>query len=78
VQQRSLKALRKVLLCFKVASSAGDEDERSAATKKGGKAEQYSIPNAVVFNNVVTVALKYTPLVLNHHVPVKEMANGKL
>lgn len=31
-----------------------------------------------VYNKLVVTALKYTPIVLNHHVPYKEMASGKL
>ena len=83
LSQRSLKALRKLLICFRVASrSAADEEDDAGNSKKkhsggGSKEETYSIPSAAMFNNVVTATLKYTPLVLGHHVPVKELANGK-
>lgn len=32
----------------------------------------------VVFNKVVTTALKYTPVILDHHIPYKSLADGRL
>lgn len=32
----------------------------------------------IVFNKLVVTALKYTPIVLEHHVPFKTLSNGKL
>ena len=32
----------------------------------------------LVFNKVVTTALKYTPVVLDHHIPYKELQDGRL
>lgn len=63
-------------MAFRTAVSSEDEDEKSNVNTQ--QKEVYTIPNALMFNKVVTAALKYTPLVLNHHVPVKEQANGKL
>lgn len=81
LQQRSLKALRRVLLCFRAAadsSSLNSRNEDEKSDKKGlRKTEEFVIPNAVLFNKVVVIALKYTPLVLSHHVPYKETGNGK-
>lgn len=81
LSQRSLKALRKLLICFRVASKSASDDDDNENSKKGKsrsvKEETYTIPSAAMFNNVVTAALKYTPLVLAHHVPVKELASGK-
>jgi hypothetical protein len=31
-----------------------------------------------VFNKLVVTALKYTPVVFAHHLPVKELPSGKL
>jgi len=31
-----------------------------------------------VYNKLITTTLKYTPIVLLHHVPYKELANGRL
>ena len=40
---------------------------------------KYLSPHCLaVYNNLVTTALRYTPLVSNHHCPVKELHNGKL
>lgn len=30
-----------------------------------------------VYNKLVVTTLRYTPVVLNHHVPYKTLANGK-
>lgn len=75
-----MKALRKVLLAFRNAASSGDEDaeeQKASTSKKGRKQESYAIQSAVIFNKVIVAALKYTPLVLSHHVPWKEMNNGR-
>ena len=81
LSQRSLKALRKLLICVRVASKSASDDDDNENSKKGKsksvKEETYTIPSAAMFNNVVTAALKYTPLVLSYHVPVKELASGK-
>lgn len=31
-----------------------------------------------MYNKLITTALRYTPVVLDHHCPVKELPNGKL
>ena len=33
---------------------------------------------SLVFNKVVTTALKYTPVVLDHHIPYRELPDGRL
>lgn len=37
----------------------------------------YLVNDAAVFNKLIITALKYTPVVLQHHIPSKELANGK-
>lgn len=32
----------------------------------------------LVYNKLVSTALKYTPVILEHHVPYKTLANGNL
>lgn len=39
---------------------------------------EYQFRYISVFNKVVTTALKYTPVVLDHHIPYKELPDGRL
>ncbi|PWN21196.1 Noc2-domain-containing protein [Microstroma glucosiphilum] len=70
IQQRSLKALRKLLLAFKSAAHMDDPDG-------AGSSQMYAIEEATVFNKLIITVLKYTPVVLQHHIPAKETAQGK-
>lgn len=72
IQQRSLKALRKLLLAFRAAAHMNDADEAT-----GSSTHAYAIEEATVFNKLIITALKYTPVVLQHHIPAKPTANGK-
>jgi hypothetical protein len=38
----------------------------------------YFFRGCTVYNKLVTTALKYTPVVLEHHIPYKTLPNGKL
>jgi len=69
VEQYSIRALRQLVLAFRAAAHVNDEDEKEL---------KYSIPDPTVYHEVVVTALKYVPAVLNHHLPVKETAAGKL
>ncbi|TFK47222.1 Noc2-domain-containing protein [Heliocybe sulcata] len=66
LDHRSLKALRKLLIAFRAAAHA-NEDVPVA----------WSIDSASVYNKLVTTALRYTPVVLQHHIPYKELPNGR-
>lgn len=37
----------------------------------------YTIDNNSLYNKVVTTTLRYTPVVLHHHIPFKSLPNGK-
>lgn len=37
----------------------------------------YLVNDAAVFNKLIITALKFVPVVLQHHIPSKELANGK-
>lgn len=65
----SIRALRQVVLAFRAAAHADDEED---------KAFRYSIPSPEVYHEVLVTALKQVPIVLAHHLPVKESASGKL
>lgn len=71
VQHHSLKALRKLLLAFRAAAHMNDPDEAESP------AHAFVVEEASVFNKLVMTTLKYTPVVLQHHIPAKETAQGK-
>ncbi|KAJ2915338.1 hypothetical protein MD484_g5073, partial [Candolleomyces efflorescens] len=65
--QRSLRALRKLLVAFRSAAHMNEEDQVLA----------WSINSSSVYNKLIVTSLKYTPVVLEHHIPYKTQANGK-
>ncbi|KAF5345806.1 hypothetical protein D9756_010886 [Leucocoprinus leucothites] len=67
LEHQSLKALRKLLIAFRAAAHMNEDDQVVA----------WSISSSSVYNKLVTTALRYTPVVLDHHVPYKTLANGK-
>lgn len=69
VEHHSIRALRQLVLAFRAAAHVNDEDEKDF---------KYSIPDPEAYHEVVVTALKQVPLVLNHHLPVKESSAGKL
>ncbi|THU93855.1 Noc2-domain-containing protein [Dendrothele bispora CBS 962.96] len=68
LEQRSLRALRKLLIAFRAAAHMNEE----------GQVLAWSIDSPTVYNKLVTTALKYTPVILEHHVPYKTQTNGKI
>lgn len=69
VEANSIRSLRQVVLAFRAAAHADDEEDKDF---------RYSIPSPEVYHEVLITALKQVPLVLAHHLPVKESASGKL
>ncbi|KAG8690497.1 Nucleolar Complex 2 protein [Ceratobasidium sp. 394] len=67
IETHSLRALRRLLIAFRSAAHMNDEDVKTA----------WRIDSAIVFNKLVTTALKYTPIVAGHHMPYKTLPNGK-
>ncbi|EMD35018.1 hypothetical protein CERSUDRAFT_54194 [Gelatoporia subvermispora B] len=67
LEQRSLRALRRLLIAFRSAVHMNEEGQDLA----------WTIDSPSVYSKLVTTALKYTPVVLEHHVPFKTLANGK-
>ncbi|KAF1971657.1 Noc2-domain-containing protein [Bimuria novae-zelandiae CBS 107.79] len=65
----SLRATREVVLAFRSACHLDDE------TKERYK---YSISDSDVYHEVLITALQSIPKVLQHHLPVKESASGKV
>ncbi|OCT49732.1 Nucleolar complex protein 2 [Cladophialophora carrionii] len=68
-EQFSIRALRQVVLAFRAAAHADDEED---------KVFKYNIPSPEVYHEVLMTALKQVPQVLSHHLPVKETVTGKL
>ena len=68
-EKHSVRALRQVVLAFRAAAHLNDEDDKEF---------KFSIPNADIYHEVLTVALREVPRVLNHHLPVKQSAGGKI
>ncbi|KAK7440016.1 Nucleolar Complex 2 protein [Stygiomarasmius scandens] len=67
LEHRSLRALRKLLIAFRAAAHINEE----------GQILAWRIDSSSVYNKLVTTTLKYTPIVLEHHVPYKNLPNGK-
>ncbi|KIL65383.1 hypothetical protein M378DRAFT_162000 [Amanita muscaria Koide BX008] len=67
LEQRSLRALRRLLLAFRSAAYMHDDDQVTA----------WNIDNSAVYNKLLTTTFRYTPIVLEHHIPYKKLANGK-
>ncbi|KAH7319140.1 Noc2p family-domain-containing protein [Rhexocercosporidium sp. MPI-PUGE-AT-0058] len=68
-EQHSLRAMRQVVLAFRAAAHVNEDD---------GKEYKYTISNSQVYHELLVTALQYVPEVLNHHIPVKETAAGKV
>jgi nucleolar complex protein 2 len=68
-EKNSIRALRQIVLAFRAAAHLNDEDDKEF---------KFSIPNADIYHEVLTVALKDVPPVLNYHLPIKQSAAGKV
>ena len=65
-EKKSLRAARQVVLAFRCAAHLNDEDADA----------RWSINSPQVYNDILILALKEIPNVMNHHLPVKESASG--
>ncbi|KAF8591770.1 Noc2-domain-containing protein [Ramaria rubella] len=70
LEQRSLRALRKLLVAFRSAAHVQEEGDSKVELS-------WRIDSPTVFRKLVTTALRYTPVILDHHVPYKILSNGK-
>ena len=68
-EQHSLKATREVVMAFRAAAHAADEDDKSF---------KYSISSPEAYHELLVLALDRIPTVLHHHLPVKESSTGKV
>ncbi|KAH7027391.1 Noc2p family-domain-containing protein [Microdochium trichocladiopsis] len=67
----SLRAARQVVLAFRSAAYLNEEDAED-------RKQKYTISDPTVFHEILMVALKQIPEVLNHHLPIKESTSGKI
>ncbi|KAF5609160.1 nucleolar complex 2 [Fusarium subglutinans] len=70
-EKKSLRAARQVVLAFRCAAHLNEDDD-------GETQQRYAINSPEVFNDILLLALKEIPTVMNHHLPVKESASGKV
>jgi len=68
-EEHSLRAMRQAVLAFRAAAHVNEDD---------GKDYKYTISNPEVYHELLVTALQVVPGVLNHHLPVKELASGKV
>ncbi|KNG51858.1 nucleolar complex protein 2 [Stemphylium lycopersici] len=68
--KHSLRAMKEVVLAFRSAAHMNDED--------GGKSYKYSITDPDVYHQIQVTTLQLVPKVLQHHLPVKESAGGRI
>lgn len=69
-ETKSLRAARQVVLAFRSAAHLNEDNEDNR--------QKYTISSPEVFHDILIVALKQIPEVLQHHCPVKESASGKV
>lgn len=69
LKYRSLKSLRQLLTAFRASSNLDDE--------KSGAKRTYTTESPELFNQLVVASLKFTPMVLMHHIPYKELPDGR-
>ncbi|ESK89920.1 nucleolar complex protein 2 [Moniliophthora roreri MCA 2997] len=67
LEQRSLRALRKLLIAFRSAAHMNEE----------GQVLAWSIDSSSVYNKLLSTTFRYTPVILGYHVPYKTLPNGK-
>ncbi|KAL2675438.1 hypothetical protein Neosp_011623 [[Neocosmospora] mangrovei] len=70
-EKMSLRAARRVVLAFRCAAHLNENDDEDSQ-------QRYTINSPDVFNDILVLALKEIPTVMNHHLPVKETASGRV
>lgn len=69
-EKKSLRAARRVVLAFRCAARLNEDDE--------DEPQRYRINSPQVYNDILVLALKEIPTVMNHHLPIKESSSGKV
>lgn len=68
-EEHSLRAMREVVVAFRAAAHMNEDT---------GKDYKYTIIDSDAYHQLLVLALDGIPKVLQHHLPVKETASGKL
>ncbi|KAI1007387.1 Nucleolar complex protein 2 [Podosphaera aphanis] len=68
-EQNSLRAMRQVVLAFRAAAHINEDN---------GNEHKYTISSPEAYHELLITALKNIPLVLHHHLPIKESQSGKV
>ncbi|KAG6010025.1 hypothetical protein E4U21_000467 [Claviceps maximensis] len=71
-ETKSLRAARQVVLAFRCAAHLNEDDA------DGESQQRWAINSPEVYNDILVLALKHIPVVMNHHLPVKESASGRV
>ncbi|KAI0023736.1 Noc2p family protein [Xylariomycetidae sp. FL0641] len=71
-ETHSLRAARQVVLAFRSAAHLNEEDPEEESS------QPYTISSPEVFHDILIVALKLIPEVIQHHLPIKESSSGKV
>ncbi|KND90917.1 Nucleolar complex protein 2 [Tolypocladium ophioglossoides CBS 100239] len=71
-EKQSLRAARQVVLAFRCAAHLNEDDMDEE------NPQRWTINSPEVFNDILVLALKEIPVVMNHHLPVKESAAGNV
>lgn len=66
-QTRSLRSLRRLLLAFRAAAHSNSDSSDPSSQQSFA----YTIESPQVFNKLLLTTLKFTPLVLAHHIPFR-------
>lgn len=74
-EKHSLRAARQVVLAFRCAAHLNLDD---GANDDSQQQQRWSINSPEVYNDVLVLALKEIPRVMNHHLPVKESSSGRV
>ena len=70
-ETKSLRATRQVVLAFRSAAHLNEDEEDE-------EKQRWTINSPEVFNDILLLALKEIPTIMNHHLPVKESASGRV
>ncbi|KAJ2893806.1 hypothetical protein MKZ38_008215 [Zalerion maritima] len=70
-EQNSLRAAKEVVLAFRSAAHLNEDEDDPAPHK-------YTINSPDVYNDILVLALKQIPNVIQYHIPIKESASGKV
>ncbi|CAK7236830.1 Nucleolar Complex 2 protein [Sporothrix curviconia] len=69
----SLRAARQTVLAFRCAAHLNEDADEAASLS-----QRFAIKSPEAFHDILVVALKHVPLVLQHHVPVKESSTHRV